>query len=87
MDLSAIGDEEMETLKSYEGQNLTFTIANKEMDPVYTTGSSQDNLYQDERQVHRNIVVYRKFLKRSKSTVLECKRKNVMVIWKAETGR
>ena len=27
MDLSAIGDEEMETLKSYEGQNLTFTIA------------------------------------------------------------
>ena len=30
MDLSAIGDEEMETLKSYEGQNLTFTIANKE---------------------------------------------------------
>ena len=27
MDLSEIGDEEMETLKSYEGQNLTFTIA------------------------------------------------------------
>ena len=43
MDLSGIGDEEMETFKSYEGQNLTFTIANKEMDPVYTTGSSQDN--------------------------------------------
>lgn len=64
MDLSAIGDEEMETLKSYEGQNLTFTIANKEMDPVYTTGSSQDNLYQDERQVHRNIVVYRKFFEK-----------------------
>ena len=40
MDLSGIGDEEMETFKSYEGQNLTFTIANKEMDPVYTTGSS-----------------------------------------------
>ena len=39
MDLSGIGDEEMETFKSYEGQNLTFTIANKEMDPVYTTGS------------------------------------------------
>ena len=28
MDLSGIGDEEMETFKSYEGQNLTFTIAN-----------------------------------------------------------
>lgn len=64
MDLSGIGDEEMETLKSYEGQNLTFTIANKEMDPVYTTGSSQDNLYQEERQVHRNIVVYRKFFEK-----------------------
>ena len=61
MDLSEIGDEEMETLKSYEGQNLTFTIANKEMDPVYTTGPSQDTPYRDERQVHRNIVVYRKF--------------------------
>lgn len=64
MDLSGIGDEEMETFKSYEGQNLTFTIANKEMDPVYTTGSSQDNLYQEERQVHRNIVVYRKFFEK-----------------------
>ena len=44
--------------------NLTFTIANKEMDPVYTTGSSLDNLYQEERQVHRNIVVYRKFFEK-----------------------
>ena len=34
------------------------------MDPVYTTGSSQDNLYQEERQVHRNIVVYRKFFEK-----------------------
>ena len=64
MDLSEIGDEEMETLKSYEGQNLTFTIANKEMDPVYTTGPSQDTPYRDERQVHRNIVVYRKFFEK-----------------------
>ena len=64
MDLSEIGDEEMETLKSYEGQNLTFIIANKEMDPVYTTGPSQDNPYRDERQVHRNIVVYRKFFEK-----------------------
>ena len=34
------------------------------MDPVYTTGPSQDTPYRDERQVHRNIVVYRKFFEK-----------------------
>lgn len=59
MDLSGIGDEEMETLKNYEEKNLTFTIADENLKPVYTTTLATQNLYRDERQVHRNIIVYR----------------------------
>lgn len=62
MDLTELQDEDLEVFKTYEAENLTFTIANEQMQPVYTTSNlAPQNQNRDERQVHRNIVVYRKF--------------------------
>lgn len=65
MDLTEIRDEDLEVFKTYEAENLTFTIANEDMEPIYTSSNLvQQNQYRDERQVHRNIVVYRKFFQK-----------------------
>ena len=60
MDLTELQDEDLEVFKTYESENLTFTIANEQ--PIYTTSNlTPQNQNRDERQVHRNIVVNRKF--------------------------
>lgn len=59
MDLTDIEEENLETLKSYEAENLTFTIADQNMNPVYTTNSNLQIQNKDQRQVHRNIVINR----------------------------
>lgn len=39
MDLTELQDEDLEVFKTYEAENLTFTIADDQMQPIYTTSN------------------------------------------------
>lgn len=54
MDMVNLQGEDLEVFKSYEAENLTFTIADESLKPIYTTSKSSSVQAQ---QVHRNIVV------------------------------
>ena len=60
MDLANLNDEDLEVFASYEAKNLTFAIADKDMNPIYTTNTNYEVENKDKRQIHRKIVVNRK---------------------------
>lgn len=52
MDMTSLTEDDYTVIKSYEADNLTFTICDEAFNPVYTTYKSNK-----EGQVHRNIKV------------------------------